>query len=67
MAISLTTDIYELLRQALADGRIPVVVLLGSHGEDEGESPLVTQVVLRIVEGVPYFKLSSQRLLMIGY
>ena len=46
-------DIYELLRQALADGRIQVVVLLGSHGDDEGENPLLTQVVRRIVEGWP--------------
>lgn len=46
-------DIYELLRQSLGDGRIPGVVLLGSHGGDEGENPLLTQVVRRIVEGWP--------------
>ena len=46
-------DIYELLRQSLADGPLPDVVLLGSHGDEEGENPLLTQVVRRIVEGWP--------------
>jgi hypothetical protein len=50
-------DIYELLRQSLCDGEseggLPDVVLLGSHGEDAGENPLLTEVVRRIVEGWP--------------
>ena len=46
-------DIYELLRQTLGDGGGPDVVLLGSHGEDAGENPLLTQVVRGIVEGWP--------------
>jgi hypothetical protein len=50
-------DIYELLRQSLGDGKggvgLPDVVLLGSHGEDLGENPLLAQVVRRIVEGWP--------------
>jgi hypothetical protein len=46
-------DIYELLRQSLGDGVVPDVVLLGNHGGDKGENPLLTQVVRRIVEGWP--------------
>ena len=46
-------DIYELLRQTLGDGGVPDVVLLGTHGEDAGENPLLTQVVRGIVEGWP--------------
>jgi hypothetical protein len=55
-------DIYELLREALTDGRAPVVVLLGSHGDDESENPLLTQVVRRIVEGwpPPRFRISGR-------
>ena len=46
-------DIYELLLQSLADGKLPEVVLLGSHGDGESENALLTQVVRRIVEGWP--------------
>ena len=59
-------DIFELLRQSLDDGTgedgLPNVVLLGSHVGDPGESPLLTQVVRRIVEGwpAPPFRISGR-------
>jgi hypothetical protein len=46
-------DLYELLRQSFKDGRVPGVSLLGSHGEEQEENPLLTSVVRRIVEGWP--------------
>ena len=46
-------DIFELLRQSLEAAGIPTVVLLGTHGELEGEDALLTQVIRQIVEGWP--------------
>lgn len=46
-------DIYALLRQSLAATDLADIVLLGNHGEDPGDIPLLTQVVRRIVEGWP--------------
>ena len=46
-------DLYELLRQSFKDGHIPGVPLLGSHGEEQEENPLLTSVVRKIVEGWP--------------
>jgi hypothetical protein len=46
-------DIYELLRSSLKSINPDDLVLLGSHGEERADNPLLTGVVRGIVEGWP--------------
>lgn len=54
-------DVYEVLRNTLGAGE-EEVVLLGNHGEETPENPLLTGVVRRIVEGwpAPPFRISGR-------
>ena len=46
-------DVYEVLRDSLKSIDPKDLILLGNHGEESPENPLLTGVVRRIVEGWP--------------